>query len=88
MKKQFKSAILLVATCGIMALASNKPLSQPATGKLYAGLGYAASATEQSAGAGLTLSIWGVAHSAISGAAYGAVFGGPAGIAVGIGIGL
>lgn len=88
MKKKLTSAICLIATCGIMALATSKPVSQPGAGKLYAGLGYAASVTEQSAGAGLVLSVWGVAHGAISGAAYGAVFGGPAGAAVGVGIGL
>lgn len=77
-----------MATCGVMALATSKPISKPAAGNLYAYLGYQASVTEQSAGAGLVLSVWGVAHGAISGAAYGAVFGGPAGAAVGVGVGL
>ncbi len=88
MKKRLTSFICLAVACTAMAVFSNQPVKKISSGKLYAGLGYVVSKRGATAEQGLILSVWSVAHSAISGAAYGAVFGGPAGAAVGVGIGL
>jgi hypothetical protein len=87
MKKNTKSNVLvLTALCASAAFAANQSLESQPTGRMYAGLGYYQSTQGRPAGEGLVLSVWGVFHSAISGAAYGAVFGGPVGAAVGIGL--
>jgi len=87
-RKILSFAVLMALSFGVANFSQDSALKKEKIGKIYAGLSYVQAKSGGSAEEGLVLGVWGVAHSAISGAAYGAVFGGPAGAAVGIGIGL